>query len=72
METKSANAALVLVGNYNKSSRTKVTLPLPLRSIHKVMMDGKALEIKNNTVSLDVPPGEIRLISFSDSNADGL
>lgn len=57
--------ALVLVGNYGGSSKTKVNLPLPFKSATKVLLDGKTVAIKNNTISLTVPEGEFRLMYFS-------
>jgi len=56
--------ALVLVGNYDNSSQTKVTLPLPFQTAKKATVGGKALTIKGNTVTLDVPRGEFRLVAF--------
>jgi len=60
----SEKEALVLVGNYDNSSQTKVTLPLPFKTAKKATVGGKALTIKGNTVTLDVPRGEFRLVAF--------
>jgi hypothetical protein len=61
----SANEALVLVGNYNNSSKTQANLPSLVKSASKVLLAGKQLATKNNAVSIDVPPGEFRLLYFS-------
>jgi hypothetical protein len=58
----SATEALILVGNYSNSPQTKVNLPLPIHSATKVLLEKKALAMKNNAISIDVPPGEFRLI----------
>ena len=61
----SNDEALLLVGNYRGSPREDVALKLPLSSASKVLLDGTALPIKNQTVSLKVPPGEFRLVHIS-------
>jgi hypothetical protein len=56
----------VLVGNYSKAPHGEVHLPLPLKSISKAsVVDGKSLPIEQDAVSLDVPPGEFRLIHLT-------
>lgn len=57
--------ALVLVGNYDNSANTRVTLSLPFKGANKATLAGKVLSIKGNTVTLDVPRGEFRLVAFS-------
>jgi len=54
--------ALILVGNYSDSPQTIVNLPLPIHSATKVLLEGKPLAVKNDAVSIEVPPGEFRLI----------
>ena len=54
--------ALILVGNYAGAASDTVNLKLPFSSVTKVLLDEKSLPIKNNTVLLDVPIGEFRLI----------
>jgi hypothetical protein len=61
----SDHEALLLIGNYRGNSKGEVTLKLPFSSAAKVLLDGKPLAIKNNSVSLDVPPGEFRLLYIS-------
>jgi hypothetical protein len=58
----SDHEALLLIGNYRGNPKGAVTLKLPFSSAAKVLLDGKPLSIKNNSVSLDVPPGEFRLV----------
>jgi hypothetical protein len=58
--------ALVLVGNYGKARQGKVNLPLLAKSVIKaVIVDGEKLPIRNNAVSLAVPPGEFRLVHMT-------
>ena len=57
--------ALVMVSNYSGTSKTTVHLPLPFDSATKVLLDGKALPIKDNMIALDVPSGAFRLIHVS-------
>lgn len=55
--------ALVLVGNYGRSAQTKAELPLALENARKVsLVDGEELPVNNGRVSIEVPPGEFRLI----------
>ncbi len=61
----SEKEALVLVGNYDNSAKTKVTLALPFKGAKKATIGGKPVAIKSNTVTLDVPRGEFRLVAFS-------
>ena len=58
----SDNEALVLIENYNNASDGNVKLSLPISSTTKVLLDGKALPISNDTISINVPAGEFRLI----------
>jgi hypothetical protein len=58
------NEALVLVENFSGTSNTKVTLKSPVPSTTKVLLDGKALSLQNNAVSIDVPPNEFRMVYF--------
>lgn len=60
----SADEALVLVGNYNHTAQTKVLLPLPIPAT-KARLGSKTLNIQNNSVSVEVPSGEFRLIYIS-------
>jgi hypothetical protein len=62
----SANEALILVGNYGRASNTKVNLPLPFKSAKKARMDGRPLRVNGNSIALNVPPGEFRLIAISE------
>jgi len=56
---------MLLVGNYKNAVNGKVNLQLPLTPVKKVLLDGKPLVAKNNTVSLDLSPGKFCLIYFS-------
>lgn len=56
--------ALVLVENFSGTSNTKVNLKSPVSSSKKIFVDNKFLTLNNDTVSIDVPPNEFRLIYF--------
>ncbi len=64
----SESEALVLVGNYGNSANTKVNLPLPIKSARKVTVDGKSVAVNGDLVSMDIPPGEFRLVAFGSDN----
>lgn len=60
----SADEALVLVGNYNHAGQVKVLLPLPIPA-KNARVGNKNLNVQNNSVSVEVPAGEFRLIHFT-------
>ena len=60
----SKSEALVLVGNYGNTAKTKVRLALPVETARQATVDGKPLEVQGGSVALDVPPGEFRLVVF--------
>jgi len=60
----SSNEALILVGNYGDSRRTKVLLPSPFKSTAKVLLQGEPLDVTENHVTVEVPPGEFRWVYF--------
>ncbi len=63
----STSEVLLMVANYNSSAHTKVSLPLVLKTTKKaVVVDGAALKIGESSVTLDVPPGEFRLVYMSE------
>lgn len=58
----SPDDALVLVGNYGRSSNGKARIPVALASINNVVdTAGNDIPIKNGFISIDVPPGEFQL-----------
>ena len=62
----SETEALVLVGNYGNAPHGEVTLALPMKSIARAaVVDGNILPINHAAVSLDIPPGEFRLIHLT-------
>lgn len=68
----SESEALVLVGNYEKAPNGKVNLPLISSSMKQVtLIDGGPLPIVNGAVSLEVPPGEFRLLHMTTGHAEG-
>ncbi len=60
----SKDEALVLVENFAGTSDIQTDLALPVAGISKVVVDGKALPIKDGSVSIAVPPKEFRLVHF--------
>lgn len=58
------NEALLLVENFSGTANTKVTLKSPVASATKVLLGGKKLPVKNNAVSIEVPPNEFRMVYF--------
>lgn len=59
----SSDEALILVGNYGNSPDTKVLLPLPFQNA-KAFVEGEQLTVRDNATSIEVPPGEFRLVHF--------
>jgi len=63
----SHNEALLLVGNYGGSPNGNVNLTMPFKSLNSAQSNGKTLSINGGTLSLNVPPGEHRLIFLTQS-----
>jgi hypothetical protein len=64
----SPSGVLLMVANYSSSAQTKVNLPLVLKDAKKaIVVDGAPLKIGKNGVTIDVPPGEFRLVYMSDT-----
>jgi len=60
----SGDEALVLVENFVGTADDKIMLKSPIPAAKKVLLNGKTLPVKNNAVSIEVPPGQFRLVHF--------
>lgn len=60
---KKGSEMLLLIGNYQKVNNTSTTVELPLDSVSQIkdLRSGQLLKAEK-TLSIEVPPGEIRLL----------